>query len=190
MNAPVPLLMDKQTFFAWREGQDRKYEWVKGRAVLQQMTTRDHANLAMRFAFEFLTQLDSHEWTVLGMDFGVDLGDEVRYPDVMVERFSSDGKAQATGDPVVLVEVLSPSSVTTDLETKKALYTSLPSLQTYIVASQDEPKCWVWQRSGARGRGKISLEPTIVEGADAVIVLKLPEVRLPFATLYRGFQAA
>ena len=71
----------------------------------------------------------------------------IRFPDVVV-----DAAGQASGDlkataPVLIAEVLSPSSERIDLGDKAAEYLRLPSLLAYLVFAQDEMKAWVWTRS-------------------------------------------
>ena len=62
-------------------------------------------------------------------------GHTVRYPDVVVGRHGVDPSALSIDNPAVLVEVLSPASVTIDLVIKTREYLSIPSLEAYIVAS-------------------------------------------------------
>ena len=61
--------------------------------------------------------------------------------------------------------------------------TSLLSLQAYIVASQDQPACFVWLR---RADGTFAAEPAAVEGRDAVIHIPALSVAIPLAEVYRG----
>jgi Uma2 family endonuclease len=44
--------------------------------------------------------------------------------------------------------VLSPSTAGTDFTEKRDEYTSVDTLQTYLICSQDEPRAWVWSRQG------------------------------------------
>jgi Uma2 family endonuclease len=114
----------------------------------------------------------------------VEIGEDIRYPDVVVERLLGDGSGLTTTTPVLIVEVLSPSSTGRDMSVKLAEYTSLASLEVYIVASQEEPICWVWQRGGA-GRN-FSREPAEVAGRNASIEIVGLGISLPLAELYLG----
>jgi len=186
MNARFDLTMDKPTFLRWVQEQDRRYDWVKGRAIMQQMTTRDHGRLAARFIHLFIMGLDAGNWNVMGADLAVDLGDQIRYPDVLVERVGGVGKAHETDRPVVLVEVLSPSSVATDFKIKPPHYMALPSLEAYIVASQDEPQCWVWQRQNGTAERPFATDPALILGRDARIDLAAIGISIPLADIYHG----
>ncbi len=118
-------------------------------------------------------------------DLAVEIADSVRFPDVLVERTGLDGLALSSSEPVVLVEVLSPSSVLRDLKTKLGEYTALPSLEAYIVASQDEPILWIWQRS-RDGERAFPLEPTEINGRSESVAIDHLGVMVSLADLYRG----
>jgi Uma2 family endonuclease len=135
----------------------------------------------------FSNRLDPDVWNVGPTDFAVEIGPDIRYPDVVVEHVHPDGAALSTDAPIVLVEVLSPSSVGTDMVEKFAEYTSLPSLEAYIVASQDEPICWVWQRTGAH-RG-FERKPDEISGRDKAIEIAALGITLPMSEIYRGIGA-
>lgn len=67
---------------------------------------------------------------------------------------------------------------------KLAEYTSLPSLQCYIVASQDEAIVWVWQRD--EDTGGFPALPEEIVGIDAAIVVRALCITLPLGEIYRG----
>lgn len=56
---------------------------------------------------------------------------------------------QATTNPVVVLEVLSPSTEGDDQGDKRLDFQSLPSLQAYVLASQDQRRIEVWRRTEA-----------------------------------------
>ena len=186
MNARIELNLDKKTFLRWAQEQEGRYEWVDGKIFMQQSATRGHGNVAMRMAHEFILRLDLDLWNVLGADLAVDLGDQIRVPDVMVERVNADNKALATDEPVVLVEVLSPSSIATDMNIKPPRYMALPSLEAYIVASQDEARCWIWQRDIGKPDRPFPAEPVTISGPDAKLEVTALGVSVALADIYRG----
>lgn len=55
------------------------------------------------------------------------------YPDVVVTCEAMTDEATSVREPCLLVEVLSPSTGHTDRTTKLQAYTSLPSLQVYLI---------------------------------------------------------
>lgn len=186
MNAPLDIRMDNKAFLQWVQGREGRFELENGR-VMQQMTggSRNHSLLIGRIAAAYVARLDPAAWAVLPTDLGVEIGDSVRFPDVMIERAGMDGKALSSSEPVVLFEVLSPSSVLRDLKTKLSEYTTLSSLEAYIVASQDEPILWIWQRSRDSARA-FPPEPQEINGRSEAVSIDILGVTVPLAELYRG----
>jgi Uma2 family endonuclease len=184
MNAPLDLRMDNHAFLQWVQGREGRYELEKGR-VVQQLTagSRNHSVLVGRIVMAFGNRLDPTAWNVCPTDLAVEIADSVRYPDILVERTGQDGKALVTSEPIVLVEVLSPSSVVRDLKIKLCEYTALPSLQAYIVASQDEPIVWIWQRDQAK---VFPSDPAEISGRAALLTVDHLAVTIPLAELYLG----
>lgn len=86
------------------------------------------------------------------------------------------------------MEVLSPSSAGRDLAIKATEYTSLPSLEAYVVASQDKAIVWVWQRDP--DTRAFPAQPVEIEGLDGIISVPALGVTLPLAEIYRGIAGA
>ena len=59
----------------------------------------------------------------------------------------------------------------------------MPTLSAYLVASQDEPQCWLWLRDSG---GMFATDPTTVEGHDKVIRITRLGVSIDLAEVYRG----
>src|SRR4051794_10417843 len=126
MNIQLPAHIDKTAFLAWAEGREGRYELVQGRVVMMTGFSRNHGRIVRRVARLLEDQLDSHEWEVIA-DFGLDAGPAtLRYPDIVVDRAGGGGRDYTATSPVLLIEVLSPSSVAVGLREKPAEYLQLP----------------------------------------------------------------
>jgi Uma2 family endonuclease len=188
MNAPLGLKLDKRAFLQWVQKQERRCELKDGEVIMHPGGTKRHAWIIGRFVSLLSARLDPEVWAVGPSEIAIEIGPDIRYPDIVVERIQDDGGALSTETPIVLIEVLSPSSVGTDMTVKLAEYTSLPSLEAYIVASQDEPICWVWQRGGEdRGFAK---NPEEIAGRDKEIVIAALGITLPMSEIFRGIGAS
>jgi Uma2 family endonuclease len=108
-----------------------------------------------------------------------------RYPDVLVEPLSPDLNGRTSEAPIFIAEVLSPSSVS-DMREKSSEYMELPSLQTYAVVSQNEPKVWLWTRDETGFPEK----PAVIESAEKMLDVPALGVALPLAGIYRGIGCA
>jgi Uma2 family endonuclease len=131
--------------------------------------------------------LDRKQWEVIA-EFGLDTGPEtLRYPDVFVYPAGSSGKSRTTSTPAVLAEVLSPSNVEIDFGDKVAEYLELPSLFTYVVLSQDEPKAWMWSRPSTSV--PFAPVPKVIEGVEVVIPVAGLQLELPMVEIYAGLDS-
>lgn len=171
-----------EAFLDWVDREDGKYEYDRGTVGMMVKVTQNHAALGARFLFLLMQQLDPERHQVFSEAFAVRTGRSVRFPDILVQSLGEDGKAIESSDPLVIVEVVSPSSFHLDTVVKRDEYLALPSLQAYIVASQDEPAADIWLR---QPDGQFPETPIELVGRDAAIEIPALSVTLPLADLYR-----
>lgn len=184
MNAFTKI--DKATFFALAARSEGRAEFVRGRMQQQSGGTWRHDRIARRWAVAIERRLDPSRWVVNGPDRAIEIGETVRYPDVSVEPEGGDLQSLSTFRPVLIVEVLSPTSEDRDLDVKPAEYMSLATLTAYIVASQDEAACLLWLRGPD---GRFPAEPARVRGYEDSIDITALSLVIPLAEVYRGLVA-
>lgn len=185
MNISSHIRIDKAAFFRFVTSQaEGRFEYDRGR-IVQQMTggTLAHSLIVQRFISAFERHLDAHAWAVTGHSRGVETPDTVRYPDVLVEPMTGALKGLSTAMPAAIVEVLSPTTEEMDLNVKLPEYTGIASLQAYIVASQDEARCWLWLRKVDKGMPQL---PAEVSGLERAIDIPALGVSILLAEIYRG----
>ncbi len=183
--ADAPLRAVQDAFLSWAEEQDARHELVRGTIVMMSPVNRAHAVLTVRIITALARQIDPDRYDVTGPDFGVRTSTGVRSPDVMVDVRDEAGHRAAEA-PILIGEVLSPSSIAVDMVEKAAEYTALASLQVYIVFAQEEPRAWIWQRDDD---GRFPSSPVMVAGAETALAIDALGAGLPFAELYRGLGA-
>lgn len=149
-------------------------------------STKRHNWVAQNVVFALRARLATETWSIGFADVAVAIGADIRYPDVLVERLEGDGRELASEAPVLIVDVLSPSSIGTDMTAKLAEYTSLASLEAYIVASQDEVIAWVWMRDGERRA--FPSTPKEIAGRQSAMEIAALGLTLPMDELYRGIK--
>jgi Uma2 family endonuclease len=179
-------------FLDWSEGQrdDARFELVAGVPVrLMAPTNIRHARLqrnvseALRSAIAAVglecEVFDAGPGVALGVD-----GDECRIPDVVMTCASKiDETARLVPEPVVVIEVASPSTRLADVNDKVEFYGSIASIRHYLVVEQDR------RRVVHHGRGQSGgLEPRIVREGE--IALDPPGIRLALDALYRDTELA
>ena len=184
MNVRPDLRMDKAAFIAWMAANEGRYELAGGRVVMMPGVSRNHGLMVANLVVALRARLDPRQWAVIA-EFGLDAGPQtLRYPDIVVDRAGGGAKDYTATAPVLLVEVLSPSTAATDLGDKAAEYLQIPSLFAYIVLSQDEPKAWVW----ARATAEFAPGPDVIAPVEAIIRIAALQLELPLAEIYAGIE--
>jgi Uma2 family endonuclease len=179
MNIQPNQRMSKAAFIGWGATEEERYELVGGRVVMMPRPSLAHGLIVGNLYVALRNRLDRKQWVVI-QEYGLDAGPEtLRYPDIVVDRAGGRAKAYTAMAPVLLAEVLSPSSVEIDLGDKRAEYLQIPSLLAYVVLSQDEPSAWIWTRK----EGGFKPEPEILDGAESIIRVAALKVELPLLEL-------
>ncbi|HMV48522.1 MAG TPA: Uma2 family endonuclease [Blastocatellia bacterium] len=106
-----------------------------------------------------------------------------RYPDASVvcgePMFEEISGQVMLVNPIVIVEVLSPSTAAYDLKDKFIEYQSIDSFEEYLVISQDTPHVIHYLRQSKRKWLR-----TDIEGLDAEVTLESINVTLPLHEIY------
>jgi Uma2 family endonuclease len=173
--------MTLPAFLDWVGRQEGRFEFKNGQIQMMTGATRGHLIVTSGFMLALASSLDRRAWLVGVADFGVRIGEDVRYPDILVEPIGGQRDALLTDAPVLIVEVLSPSSLYIDMRDKAEEYTSLSSLAAYVVASQDEPRIWLWLRGED---GSFPKSPDMVFGPDGVLAVPKLGVALRLGEIY------
>ena len=141
MNAPLPkppLRMSRAEYRRWAEAQPRgRFERVAGEVVAMAPERAAHNLVKMRVwrALDAAVRAAGLPCQTFGDGMTVEIGDDYDYePDAVVncgDRLPPNDVA--VPNPVVVVEVLSPSSRSTDTGAKLADYFRVPSVRHYLV---------------------------------------------------------
>jgi Uma2 family endonuclease len=180
MNLQLPMRMDKIAFLEWAQGREERYELDRGRVIMMTGGSRAHWQITANLFKALDNRIDPQKWAVLP-EFGISLQSEsIRFPDIIVDRAGEAPRDLTATAPVLIAEVLSPSSERVDLGDKSAEYLQLPSLAAYLVFAQDQIKAWVW----TRGPAGFPSGPDVLEGGDAVVRIESLGIDLPLAEVY------
>lgn len=182
MNLQHKMPTTADEFLRWNEGREGKREFVRGRVVEMMINvTRNHWRLATQLTQQLIARLGMEDYGIGSADFGVRTADGIRFPDVMVEPFDTNGKALASSAPLLVAEILSPSTMADDFGQKARDYLSLSTLRHYLVVAQDETRVWVWSRRDGQWAGPEQFtdisEPVPLDGFG---------ITLDLASLYAG----
>ncbi len=172
--------MTLDEFLAWERRQELRYEFDGFAPVAMTGGTLDHAAIADN-AMAAVRQRRAGPCRAFRGDVKIVAAGRVRYPDVVVTCSPIDGKSDVLPNPVVVFEVLSPSTAVVDRLTKNAEYAATPSIQRYVMLEQVRIGATVFARDGANWVGSVLLD-------DAVLVMPEIGVELPLRDLYAGVE--
>jgi len=180
MNLALRKPMTLAEFLEWEERQPMRYEFDGVGPVAMAGGSVRHAQIQRNLAFTFTARLRGKPCQFLGSDLKIQTEDDhARYPDGIVICSPLTGSETIVDAPVVIFEVLSPSTTHTDRFVKAREYQRIPSVQRYVMLEQDSVNAVVYARSGETWTHEILI-------ADSILSLPEIGVSLPLAELYEG----
>jgi Uma2 family endonuclease len=180
MNLALRKPMTLAEFLEWEEGQPVRYEFDGFGPVAMTGGTYGHSTIQRNLAFALTGRLRGKPCQFQGSDLKIQVGDgHIRYPDGMVVCSPVDRTATVVHEPVVVFEVLSPSTAAKDRIVKAREYQATPSIRRYVMLEQDSVGATVYARSGETWTHEILV-------ADSILSLPEIGVSLPLAELYEG----
>jgi Putative restriction endonuclease len=120
MSAALQLPMTQDDFLQWEERQPARYEFDGFQPVAMTGGSVNHAVIQANLVRHLGNRLDSGPCRVFGSDLKIAVADAIRYPDAFVVCGPLRGKDNIVPNPVVVFEILSPSTQGTDLIRKNA----------------------------------------------------------------------
>ena len=168
-----------------RAREDGRAELLDGEVVMVAGATRRHNRIVSALDVALNTRLSDGpcEAVVTDMKVSAETWESYTYPDVVVfceddARFEDEEEDVLT-NPVVVFEVLSPSTRARDRGVKFDLYRSIPSLRHYVLVEPERREIDHYARQGADAWLLTTLRD------DAVLRLDPPGVELPLDEIYR-----
>lgn len=185
---PIPVSKQKYTLEEYIEldkNSEEKYELFDGEVFAMAGGSSSHSRLSMNIGSLFNQKLKGRNYEAFNSDMRVKVPAALpyRYPDVSVvcgePVFEELNGQEMLVNPVLIVEVLSPSTAAYDLKDKFSAYQSIDSFREYLIVSQDRPQVIQHIRQ-SKGRW-LRIE---VEGLDREVMLESVNLTLPLSEIY------
>ena len=182
MTSLAQKLMTAEEFAVWAEAcPEKHWELFDGVPQMQQSQSWGHADVKGRIYVALLRAVAE-----AGLDHSVGIdGIVVKVapstafqPDVVVFAGQMDKREIVTPEPVIVVEVLSPSTQRKDLTVKLAGYFEVPSIEHYVIADWEDSELIHYRREG-RGISR----PVILRGG--LLRLEPPGIAIALADVFR-----
>lgn len=141
-----PIKMTEAEYLAFESEGDERHEFVNGQIYAMTGASWNHNMINQSTGSALLNQLKLKGCFVASSDLRLKVeSDSVsyRYPDIIVtcgQPNFLDESQMTIDNPTIVIEILSRSTIFTDLNTKRTEYMSLESVQEYLIIWQDEPK--------------------------------------------------
>jgi Uma2 family endonuclease len=127
---------DPDAFVAWENRQSARYELIDGVVRMMSGGTLAHDLITMNMVGGLGSRLVGTGCPVHGSNLKVRCrSGSVVYPDLFVRCGPADLGVTEVGDPVLVVEVESPSTKRYDMHDKRHAYQSTPSVQHIVFVS-------------------------------------------------------
>lgn len=181
-------------YLAYDDGTGAKYELVNGELVRMAVGTGEHGDISefLNEAFKDEIKRSSLPWTSKDMKIGIQSPrgnrcDTVRVPDIVVlplEQWAGLKKRESVIAlheplPLLVVEVVSPSTATEDYRAKRTEYAVLNVPEYWIVDPLQALVTVCTLRDGA-------YDDQVFKGSDRLISLTLPNLSLTATQVLRA----
>ena len=172
-----------EEYLEYESASDVRHEYVNGEVYAFAGASVKHAKIVSNILGHVWNRLRGGPCTVASNDVKVQVADSViYYPDVVVTCDPTDAGPLILYRPNVIVEVLSPSTASTDRREKAMLYLQMPTLLCYMIVYQDAQRVDLHWRPDIESSWNFELvigRPVKIPGID---------MELPLDDIYEGVE--
>jgi Uma2 family endonuclease len=137
-HAAVAHRLSAEEFLAWDATQTQRHEFIAGEVFAMSGASEGHVTAALNLAMTLRQHLAGTSCRTFITDMKLQAEDAYFYPDVMVTCSAIDAASPALKrEPVLLIEVLSPSTAAYDRGDKFAAYRRIATLREYLLVDPD-----------------------------------------------------
>jgi len=183
---PPPRRYTVSEYFELEAASDQKHEYRDGQIIAMAGGTESHSLIIANVIGELRSRLKDQPCRVYDSNLRVkvDRRYSYAYPDILVvcgeRKFDPDDPSHITiTNPKLVVEVLSPSTELSDRGEKFSYYLQSPTLEEYVMISQDKAKVETFLR---QPDGTWSFAYFI--GREATARLRCLQIELPLTEVY------
>lgn len=177
--------MNVEEFMDFAERSEYRYEYINGEPIKMTGGKLNHFRLINRLQVLLESLLPDSNYEVLGSGMLVRVGEaSLVAPDVSVVCGEPETEADTRIllNPIVVVEVISPSSINHDRVVKRDFYESVDSIQAYLIVDQERMLVELYARSDSGWRLQRFSQP------DEAIPLESLDCRLPLRDIYQRIE--
>ena len=177
-------------YFEIDQQSEEKLEYHNGKIITMSGGTETHSKIAAKIITALSNLLDDQPFDIYTSDVKVQIPEYGKfvYADVSVVSglpVHYQGRARYHFNPLLVVEVLSPSTKKHDRSGEFMMCRTLPSLKEYVLLSQDQPMVTTFFRNQAG-----HWEDTDVSDLNQSVRLRSVGEEIPLARIYKDIDFA
>ena len=178
----LPIFRSVDEFLDWENRQPERYEFVGGVLTMMAGGTENHDLIGSNMIGMLFERLRGSPCRVHGSNLKLrSPAGASMYPDAFVRCGPGSADRTVIDDPVLVVEVLSPSTQQGDLTRKRWAYQAIDTLQAILFVAGDEARVELATR--ASGGTWVS---RFVVGLETILPIDALDLTLPMPELYAG----
>jgi Uma2 family endonuclease len=163
-------------FLDWEEKQELRYEFDGFQPVAMTGGTVGHEAIGGTLRALLYERLRGKPCRPWGPTIKIEVQGHIRYPDAFVNCTQVPRGNTIVPEPVVIFEVLSPSTSRTDRIEKLREYQATQSIQRYVILEQDGIAATVFSRLGADWVARALTDGDVLQMPEIDIELGLNEI--------------
>ena len=178
MAKAAPTSWTLAEFLDWDDGTDTRYELVRGEVVAMATPSTNHGAVVMNLGIRIGSQLKPPCRIYSGVGIVPEGRDDTCYQaDLAVSCTPVERGQRTLHDPVLVIEVLSPSTRGHDRDRKLDDYGALPSVREILLVWSEERRVQHWRREGDHWQVQNLI-------GDAVLTLAAVAEPIPLDAIY------
>ncbi len=176
-------LVSVADYLAAEKASQIRHEYLGGLVYAMAGETLAHNQISQNLLFQIRRKIKGGPCRVFISDVRVNFhlrtDEYYYYPDIVVTCDKRDIHPRFVRYPKLIIEVLSESTERVDKREKFFAYTSIPSLEEYVLVAQAPQEVTVFRRANGWKAAKVS-------GAKAKLPLKSLKLAVPLSAVYEG----
>ncbi len=177
-------VMTVEDYFEWELNQERKHEYIDGVVYEMPGVSDTHDAITVNIIYLFISCLDRLRFNLRTAELRVQVSpSRYVYPDLTIVRGRpafADPSEYNLINPIVVLEVTSPSSQDRDRLEKLGYYYDVPSIEAYLIVDQHRV-C-----AELHTRGDVGWQSQVYTEMHDVISLAMLDCELPLDQVYLG----
>jgi Uma2 family endonuclease len=147
MPSAAEQLMSLDEFLAWEREQSDRHEFSDGVVRMMTGASGAHVTITVNLTSALREALRGTGCRPYASDAKIEANSTIRYPDIAVICGPVDDRENVFPNPMVLIEVISPSTEREDRGRKKFDYFATQSVRQYAIVEQDERRIDLYTRT-------------------------------------------